>query len=227
MINENEFSEHESESATWISLADLMTGLMAIFLVMCMIIMTNQDRTRILIIQSVQKNMKEQGIKVDIDSKTGDISIADNILFPYGSAQLSAQGKYFLEAFIPIYSKVIFGLSPEQLEQVSRIVVEGHGSRDNNTSSDYANNMALSLSRANAVVQYVNNMPLFENKINFLLKLTPVGRGNIDAKPYDDPSDRKVVFKFQFASELFHIKKEEITHLRHPQTIILNPPNEN
>lgn len=221
MIDENEFSEHESESATWIALADLMTGLMAIFLVMCMMIMTNQDRTRILIIQSVEKAMKEQGIKVKVDPKTGDISIAESILFPYGSAQLSPQGKYFLNEFIPVYSKVLFNeLNPEQLEQVSRIVVEGHGSRDHNTRSDYATNMTLSLNRANAVVQYVNNMSPFSAKLPFLQKLTPVGRGNIDAKPYDDASDRKVVFKFQFASELFNTTKEELLEKRNISKVI-------
>lgn len=66
------------------------------------------------------------------------------------------------------------------------------------------------MSRSNAVVQHVNSMPVFGGKL-LLFKLTPVGRGNIDSKPYDDASDRKVVFKFQFASELFgDISKNEI-----------------
>lgn len=204
MLDENEFSDHESQSASWIALADLMTGLMAIFLVLCLVILTNQDRTRVMIIQSIQEEMTAEGIKVEIDPETGDISIAENILFPYGSSQLSAQGQYFLNEFIPVYSEVLFKkLKPEQLDQVARIIVEGHGSRDKNTSVDYSKNMTLSLNRANSVVQHVNAMPLFEGKLSFLLKLTPVGRGNIDSKPYDDASDRKVVFKFQFASELF------------------------
>lgn len=212
MLDENEFSEHESESSTWIALADLMTGLMAIFLVMCMIIMTNQDRTRVLIIQSVQEAMKEQGIKVEIDPKTGDISIADSILFPNGSAQLSYQGKQFLQEFIPVYSKVLFGkLSPEQLDQVSRIVVEGHTSQ----LGGYASNMTLSLNRANSVAQFINNeMSIFPHKFELQNKLTPVGRGLIDAQPFEDASDRKVVFKFQFASELFNTTKDEISNSR-------------
>lgn len=212
MIDENEFSDHESQSATWIVLADLMTGLMAIFLVLCMLMLTNQDRTRVMIIQSIQESMKAEGVKVEIDPNTGDISIAENILFPYGSAQLSTQGKVFLNEFIPVYSHVLFNrLSKEQQKQVARIIVEGHGSRDNNTSFDYSKNMTLSLSRSNAVVQHVNSMPVFGGKLLFLFKLTPVGRGNIDSKPYDDASDRKVVFKFQFASELFgDISKNEI-----------------
>lgn len=214
IINENDFSEHESESSTWIALADLMTGLMAIFLVMSMIILTSQDRTRVLIIQSVQEAMRTEGVKVDIDPKTGDISIADNILFGFGSSELSNEGKMFLNKFIPIYSNVLFSrLSEKQLEQVSRIVIEGHGSRDNNNSSDYSKNMTLSLKRADSVTQYVNNMPNFPYKQNLLLKLTPVGRGNIDAKPYNDASDRKVLFKFQFSSELFNkITAKQLTN---------------
>jgi outer membrane protein OmpA-like peptidoglycan-associated protein len=210
MIDENEFSEHESESATWIALADLMTGLMAIFLVMCMIIMTNQDRTRILIIQSVQDAMKAQGIDVKVDPKTGDISIAEGILFPNGSAQLSDQGKQFLQKFIPVYSQVLYGkLSREQLDQVSRIVVEGHTSQ----LGGYSSNMTLSLNRANSVAQFINNdMLVFPYKSELQKKLTPVGRGLIDAKTHEDASDRKVVFKFQFASELFgDISSQELT----------------
>lgn len=212
MLDENEFVDHEGQSASWIALADLMTGLMAIFLVLCLVILTNQDRTRVMIIQSIQEEMQAEGIKVEIDPETGDISIAENILFPYGSAQLSAQGQYFLNDFIPVYSQVLFHkLKPEQLQQVARIIVEGHGSRDRNTSVDYATNMTLSLNRANSVVQHVNSMPNFNGKNPFLLKLTPVGRGNIDAKPYDSASDRKVVFKFQFASELFgNLAKQDL-----------------
>ena len=172
MIDENEFSDHESQSATWIALADLMTGLMAIFLVLCMLMLTNQDRTRVMIIQSIQESMKAEGVKVEIDPNTGDISIAENILFPYGSAQLSTQGKVFLNEFIPVYSHVLFNrLSKEQQKQVARIIVEGHGSRDNNTSFDYSKNMTLSLSRSNAVVQHVNSMLVFGGKLLLNLHL--------------------------------------------------------
>lgn len=212
MLDEYEFSDHESQSASWIALADLMTGLMAIFLVLCLVVLTNQDRTRVMIIQSIQEEMKAEGIKVEIDPETGDISIAENILFPYGSSQLSDKGQLFLNDFIPVYSQVLFHkLKPEQLEQVARIIVEGHGSRDLNTSLDYSKNMTLSLNRANSVVQHVNSMPLFEGKLPFLMKLTPVGRGNVDSKPYDDAGDRKVVFKFQFSTELFgNLAKQDL-----------------
>ncbi|MGV0885786.1 OmpA family protein [Acinetobacter venetianus] len=211
MLDETEFSEHESESATWIALADLMTGLMAIFLVMCMIIMTNQDRTRVLIIQSVQDAMTQQGIEVDVDKATGDISISDSILFDQNKSDLKAEGKDFLRQFIPVYSQVMFGkLSKDQLKQVSRIAIEGHTSRI----GSYSHNMTLSLERANSVVQFVNNeMTPFPYKQQFLLMLTPIGRGYIDANTENNASDRKVMFKFQFASELFGtMTQNELTH---------------
>ena len=44
-------SEQNGETSTWIALADLMTGLMAIFLVMFLIMMTQQGRTRVVICQ--------------------------------------------------------------------------------------------------------------------------------------------------------------------------------
>ena len=73
--------------------------------------------------------------------------------------------------------------------------------------------MTLSLNRANSVAQFINNdMLVFPYKSELQKKLTPVGRGLIDAKTHEDASDRKVVFKFQFASELFgDISSQELT----------------
>ena len=64
-------------------------------------------------------------------------------------------------------------------------------------------NMTLSLERANAVVQFVNDMPEFKNKAGFLNMLTPVGRGFIEADRVAQAADRKVMFRFQFHSDLY------------------------
>ncbi len=208
MLDDNAFSEHETESASWIALADLMTGLMAIFLILCLLAMTNQDRTRVMIVQTVEDTMQAENIKVDVDAKTGDISIADNILFAMGSAQLSNEGKAFLRGFIPVYSSILFEkLSEEQLEQVARIAVEGHTS----LLGGYTSNMRLSLERAHAVVQFIDQeMAPFPHKDRLKRKITPVGRGLLDAQNFETGKDRKVVFKFQFASELFSTTKDDL-----------------
>ena len=192
-------SEQNGETSTWIALADLMTGLMAIFLVMFLIMMTQQGRTRVVIIQSIQKTMKEKNIEVKVDNKTGDISVTDNVLFAQNQAILTPAGKDMLQQFIPQYSAAIDALDESQRQQISRIVIEGHTSRE----GAYMHNMTLSWERANAVVQFVNDMPEFKNKTAFLNMLTPVGRGFIDAENVAQASDRKVMFRFQFNSELY------------------------
>ena len=191
--------EQNGETSTWIALADLMTGLMAIFLVMFLIMTTQQGRTRIIIIQSVQKAMKEKNIEVKVDAKTGDISVTDSVLFAQNQAVLTPEGKLMLQKFIPQYSAAIYGLDESQRKQIARIAIEGHTSRE----GTYMHNMTLSLERANAVVQFVNDMPEFKNKAGFLNMLTPVGRGFIEADRVAQAADRKVMFRFQFHSDLY------------------------
>ena len=207
MIDQSEFSEHESESATWIALADLMTGLMAIFLVMCLVIMTNQNRTKIVIIKTVKEALQKASIEVVTDTKTGDVSIVNrDLLFDTNSSVLLPRGKQFLDTFVPAYSQAIFSLDKDIADEVVRIVVEGRTSRSGNQ----AHNMTLSLERANAVVQYVYSMPNFVHKMDMIPRLTPVGRGVMEAKKFEDEKDREVLFRFQFKGELLDREKAEI-----------------
>lgn len=207
MIDQTEFSDHESESATWIALADLMTGLMAIFLVISLIMMTNQNRKQVVIITAVTKVLAENKIEVVTDPKTGDVSIVNrDLLFDSNSAKLSPRGKAFLDQFVPQYSKAIFSLEPELSDEVVRIVVEGRTSRSGN----HANNMSLSLLRAHAVVQYIYAMPWFRHKQDMLPRLTPVGRGVMEAKPYEDPNDREVLFRFQFKGVMLENSQKQL-----------------
>lgn len=58
--------------------------------------------------------------------------------------------------------------------------------------------MELSFERALAVTEYIDTIN-FSNQDKFRKKLLAAGRGNIDAnKAFDDPKDRKVMFRFQF-----------------------------
>lgn len=207
MIDQTEFADHESESATWIALADLMTGLMAIFLVMALIILTNQNRKQVVIITAVTAALEEAKIEVVTDPKTGDVSIVNrDLLFNYNSATLSPRGKVFLDRFVPQYSKAIFSLDDELSDEVVRIVVEGRTSRSGNQ----AQNMALSLQRANAVVQYIYAMPWFPYKQDMQPRLTAVGRGMYEAELYETSSDREVLFRFQFKGVMLERSQDQL-----------------
>ena len=65
--------------------------------------------------------------------------------------------------------------------------------------------MELSLRRALSVSDYIFSQQLdFKTKQKFKQKILASGRGEIDAnQSKDSPSDRKVVFRFQFRREDF------------------------
>ncbi len=134
-----------------------------------------------------------------VDEETGDISIADSVLFDEGRFALLDDGKNFLNRFIPVYSEVIF--SNELIEEeIVRVVMEGHTS---SLGFDHTN-MELSLNRANSVANYIITEMEFSHKERFIQKMQASGRGEIDAdQSIDNAADRRVMFRFKFKGEDF------------------------
>lgn len=147
-----------------------------------------------LIVQTLEGRVGGKDV-LTVDPETGDVSIRDRILFDEASAELKPEGKKFLQAFIPLYSRVIFS-NPEFDKQIARVIIEGHTSSKGSDPS----NLDLSLLRAKSVADYIlSNEMKFPAKPRFKQKLLAAGRGEIDAKQnLDEPRDRKVVFRFQF-----------------------------
>lgn len=209
----------EDNSGIWLSISDLMSGLLMFFALLFIVVQVQlqQEITRaqrlekeletykrvidqlpLRIISAIEGKFGE-GI-LEIDPKTGDVKIGDRILFDEGSAELKPAGKQFLKQFIPIYSDVIFSDTLFE-SQITRVVIEGHTS---SKGSDKAN-MELSLRRTLSVSDYIFSEQLnFKTKQQFNGKILASGRGEIDADlTKDNPSDRKVVFRFQFRREDF------------------------
>ena len=191
--------EQDQESGVWLSISDLMSGLLLFF---ALLFITAQvqlqkyqeliNKLPIAVMEIIEEKMGSEAVKVD--PETGDVSLDDKILFTEGSSFLKPEGKQFLDKFIPIYSGVIF--SNEEFDQlVVRVVIEGHTS---SKGSDKANR-ALSLERALSVANYIFSEQLkFPNEKRFEEKILISGRGEIDANQnIDDPKDRKVTFRFQ------------------------------
>jgi outer membrane protein OmpA-like peptidoglycan-associated protein len=140
-----------------------------------------------------QLDSKMGGSDLSVDPKTGDVSIGDRILFDSGSAELKPEGKVFLQQFIPAYSQIIFS-TDDFRTMVTRVIIEGHTSSD----GDEYSNLDLSLQRSLSVADYISSEMSFANQENFKNKVLAAGRGESDAdKNTDNPSDRKVVFRFQ------------------------------
>jgi len=194
------------ESGIWLSIGDLMSGLLLIFVLLFVAAVIQlqtyieqaQER-RIMIIMALQEQLSERDIKAELDAETGDISIMDSVLFDEGEAVLKTKGREFLDVFIPVYSQVIFS-SPDIEEEVVRVIVEGHTSSAGTDSF----NMKLSLDRANSVAGYIISDLEFPNQVDFTGKLMAAGRGEIEADQQTDaPTDRRVVFRFQFRGQTF------------------------
>lgn len=188
----------ELDSGVWLSVGDLMSGLLMFFALLFITVMVQLknyqeafDKLPLVILNTLRQEVPG-GDKLAVDPRTGDVSIPDAILFDEDSAELKPAGKQFLLSFIPVYSKVIFS-NGEFDGMITRVIIEGHTSSPGTEKE----NMNLSLQRALSVSDYISSLN-FSTQSKFKYKILAAGRGELDAnQKKNDPADRKVVFRFQ------------------------------
>ncbi|WP_298444472.1 OmpA family protein [uncultured Ferrimonas sp.] len=201
--------EHIDETGSWLSIGDLMAGLLMVFALLLVVTMAElyeyqeqSESNRIVIIEEIQKGLIKAGIESKVDLETGSLSLSEGLNFKHDGAMLSPAAKSFLDKLIPIYSQAIF-LNDETSVEVLHLVIEGHAAKNEGKRKA----MSLSLNRAEAVTTYIERM-IFPYKGRFLDKALPAARGKLDA---DDQlpaqGNRKVVFRFEF-------KSHDLTELR-------------
>ncbi len=205
MWQEEEEKPEGEDSGVWLSVGDLMSGLLMFFALL--FIATSAQLVRY---EEIIKTLPERIIasfqektgvydKLKKDEKTGDLILPTEILFAEGSHQLKPEGKQFLDEFIPAFSEVIFN---DKLiaNKITSIVIEGHTS-SKGTEKD---NMELSFKRALAVGEYINSID-FSHRQSFRQKIVVAARGETEAdQKFDNPKDRKVKIKFQFTRDYWH-----------------------
>lgn len=165
----------------WITMTDLMTGLVLVFIVMFFytyitghIEQVKQNIARENVSKALQESLASQNINANIDS-TGVVKISDLELFEINSYELSNKGKAYLDKFAPTYLNSLF--SNEYLDKnIDKIIIQGH--TDSQTfkgkysdDEQYMKNMELSLKRAYAVANYMTNTPYNKNNGNKLRKM--------------------------------------------------------
>lgn len=159
----------------WITMTDLMTGLVLVFIVLFFYTyMTShfdkiqQDLAKENASKTLQETLKQKDIEATVDPVSGVVKISDLELFDLNSYKLSPKGKEYLNKFAPAYFDSLF--SNEYLDKnIDKIIIQGH--TDSQTfkgefSSDeqYMKNMELSLNRAFEVANYMTGTSY--NKIN-------------------------------------------------------------
>lgn len=175
MLNLLTQKHDEQEENHWLSVSDLMAGLMMVFLFISIALMRNafmeRDKIKQIAVayqenqvsiyealnQEFMKDLKEWD--ADIDEQTLTFTFkSPEVLFKTGEIELSSNYQALLKDFFPRYLEV---LQPFQ-DSINEIRIEGHTSSDwNHNSTDreaYFKNMQLSQGRTRSVLDYVYNL---------------------------------------------------------------------
>lgn len=218
-------TNREEGSGYWISFSDLMSGVLIIFMLLFIYkildyqnnieskeaMIESLSSTRMQIISMLQEEFEKENIDILIDPKTGAIRLSEAILFDYGKNELKEEGMIFLQKFIPIYVRILFG-TDDIKSQVSQIIIEGH----TDDAGDYIYNLKLSQERALSVVEYLIGDSLnYDYKNDLQYNLTANGRSFSELITNEDrtvnaDASRRVEIKFRLNEEetLMQIKQE-------------------
>ena len=144
-----------------------------------------------------------EGINVTIDKESGEMALDSSVLFGGDSAELTADGKAFLNKFIKVYTEVAF--SEKYQGFISKTMVEGHTAPV--SGSTYASSLPLSEQRAANVKAYCLSAETGVNVSMLADTLEDVGYGN--SQPIQNENgevnmeaSRRVSFRFLIAIDL-------------------------
>ena len=162
----------------WISISDMMAGLMVIFLFIAISYMLHvqaeQERIEQIAVtyEKLQSDLYadlEEEFKDDInrwnavlEEQTLSIRFKEpEVLFEQGAAEVRLPFKQILKDFFPRYIGIL--REPKYINDIAEIRIEGHTSSEwtENTSSEeaYIHNMELSQGRTRSVLEYVLQIP--------------------------------------------------------------------
>lgn len=159
----------------WMSVSDLMTGLMVIFLFIAIayIKRVQQNQTVLSDYVETKNNLHEKLVK-EFEGDTlkwqmaigKDLSMKFNnptVLFAQGSSELTPQFKEILDEFLPRYFNIL--LNDSLKKNIQEIRIEGHTDPVPYPTLDadpYIANVILSQQRSLSVLRYFRSMPAFE-----------------------------------------------------------------
>lgn len=156
------------------------------------------------VVASLQQEFANNNVNVNIDSKTGALTLDANVMFAVDEAELTSEGEAALRQVLPIYCKVL--LQEDHLPYLAEIIIDGY----TDTDGDYGYNLYLSQQRSLAVAQF-----LIDNQWDFLnegeiadLEQYLTVNGHSEASPVldadgnvDKDASRRVEVKFRLKDD--------------------------
>jgi outer membrane protein OmpA-like peptidoglycan-associated protein len=178
-------SDQSSESQ-WISISDMMSGLMLIFLFVAVTYMVHVTRERdkikeIAILYNRTQTQLYEELKAEfeddldnwnakIDSSSLSIRFdSPEILFPVGSSLLTARFRTILKDFFPRYVAIL--TSDDFIDHIEEVRIEGHTSSEwpgTPKSESYLLNMRLSQDRTREVLSFCFEIPAIKREKKWL-----------------------------------------------------------
>lgn len=154
------------------------------------------------IIGELQTKFNNSNMKVD--AQNGSISFSSDVLFRYGSANLTDASKATLTEIIPMYLDVL--LQDQYRDYIAEIIIEGH----TDTDGSYQHNMDLSSERASSVARYILDPAngLSEAKVGQLQSMLTINGRSYSSPIYkagsseiDMEASRRVEIKFRLKED--------------------------
>ena len=213
----------------WLSVSDLMSGLMIVFLFIAITYMrtVKQENTKMrevavayqenqvsiydALMKEFKNDLSKWNAKIDQETLSFEFNSPDG-LFDNGETSIKNNFKAILEDFFPRY---INQIRPFR-SSINEIRLEGHTSSSWGTTVSetdaYFNNMALSQGRTRSVLQYIYQLPNISHDQNWI-KTNIAAVGFSSARPVinnslqeDSNASRRVTFRIITNSEI-QIKK--------------------
>lgn len=182
------FGKKAQEDDNWISVSDLMAGLMMVFLFILIIYAKTADErlqnaqevvvewrnSELAIYEALRDEFEADLAKWDAIIEKETLSIrfqSPDILFETGKSELSPEFKAILSDFMPRYIELLISKFYDKIEEVR---IEGHTSSEwNKTSGElqaFTKNMKLSQDRTRAVLDYSINLASLRELTPWMIK---------------------------------------------------------
>jgi chemotaxis protein MotB len=207
---------HEEEESYFVSMTDIMVGLLFLFIIMLMFFalkfqqattnLSTANDTRTGILKQVAEALDKQGIPVEIDIENGILRLPEQILFERSKADLSPKGREAvghlaraLGAVVPCYAKLKDREPPASCpatpHSIEAIFVEGHTDTDGTEDFNWRLSAQRALNTFQALVHENPDLKLLQNRRSgseqAILSIAGYGRERPVAANDTDDNKRK------------------------------------
>ncbi|OXX84360.1 hypothetical protein AVM15_04875 [Paraclostridium benzoelyticum] len=194
-------NKEEEHSNFWPTFTDLLA---TILMVVIMLLISSESMVGGVeqgiasnVNNSVKQTLKENGIPIEIDKESGEVTFGETALFDTDSDQLKPEAKKILKVFVPKYAETIY---KDYGDYISKIIVEGH----TDDVGTYIYNLDLSQRRAFSVVNFIVGDEIGDYKYKDKLTEDIIAVGRSKAEPIKNNDDsvnrnksRRVEIKYE------------------------------